>query len=559
MDDQIFSSEEETSTLIFALKICIKNGFLKLRLNARLVSRSMNKLLCNYPPKISISLGLLTDHNKLSIEALRSFLSKVKVRDLVLEIPGPDKGTKPGVPSKDEFFGGDHKQLKSTASNSRQLRAYFEKKTQEYEALKESTILYKGPEYPRDESESHRIEIIVGSRTTNLEVIIDHNSRPKFFSNRSGSNFFSIRLPPYLTNFIPHYSFDQKLDLNSEPLLPSTLQIFSLENEFNQPLDSLPKTLDELTFGSRFNHNVNHLPQTLTHLKLGDNFDQKVDNLPSALISLWITSAYFSQTIDNLPSNLKSLVLDDFFFQSLDNLPSSLEELSFLGNNYWVRDLESYLEESLAAFDKLPKSLKELYMPRFFNKPIDHLPSNLEILFTGSDFNQEVDSLPKSLRILQFNESFNQRIDHLPMLTKLVLGKEFNQEIDFLPSTLTRLTLGWCFNQKVDHLPKLISLKLGHDFNQEVNALPATLIKLYFGYSFNQSIDNLPPGLEYLSLGSPGYAEDPESGSVFEQWIRVLPTSLKEIHIFYESYHSSGGLIEERERMGLKVYKLAAY
>ena len=107
MEPENYLNENQAQTLITALGICVKNGFLQLSLQTRLVNESFNRLVCLMPPAISIN---FTDYKYKSKEVLASLLSKVKIRDLCLRIPGPDYRYKhyrykPGTPSRRSYLG----------------------------------------------------------------------------------------------------------------------------------------------------------------------------------------------------------------------------------------------------------------------------------------------------------------------------------------------------------------------------------------------------------------------------------------------------------------------
>ena len=209
MEPRNYLNEEELQILITALGICVKNGYLILGLGSRSISSSMDKLVCRMPPKVLIRFS--TNETR-SHEDLKSFLTKVKISDLELEVPGPDVRIGPLTPSRDEFFG-DKEMGYSFSMMSTDVQDQFDQKVKAYEALKVPTIIYKNQLEPLGEASSSskdldRISLILPSNITDLSVRV---------TRFDGPSSFVLILPPYLKAFDPHGAFNQVLDLNSNP------------------------------------------------------------------------------------------------------------------------------------------------------------------------------------------------------------------------------------------------------------------------------------------------------------------------------------------------------
>ena len=592
----------QMETMILGLSICIKKGYLQMKLQTRLVSSDLNKLVCSMPPPILIKIGNTKSPSEEIPLNLLHILSTLKVTDLCLELPGPYMAIRHGSVSMDEFFCGSYETMRINADASGFGSAtvqHFNNLRIAYDKLKIPTILYQGPTEIDSDEESFRTPLILPTRITSLEI--------RFLTERDteDNEFFSLRFPPYLNALNLRETFNQSIDDNPN-LLPNSLENLSIGHQFsqtidnlppnllhlslgigfngsldnlpqnllslnlgncNKPVDKLPSTLQTLNLGISFNLEVNHLPPSLKELTFNLNFNKSIDLLPDSIETLKLLGSKFNQPILKFPLNLKTLVLERSFWQSLRNLPQGLERLIFTVC-YSNRDRFIFLIP-FYTFNQLPSSLLELIMPRDYNLGIDNLPRNLKTLQTGQYFNQRIDSLPQSLNELVLGDEFNQPIDNPPlMLTNLTIGNRFNRPIDNLPLTLTNLIIGNCFNKRIDNIPltlthltlgdsfnkkidslsKLIHLtylSLGDEFDRPINSLPTSLETLNLGNDFDQEIDILPANLTTLSLGSK-----------FDQPIKFLPPTLEYLMIDLRNYTHSVEYLRERETRGLWVIEV---
>jgi hypothetical protein len=142
----------------------------------------------------------------------------------------------------------------------------------------------------------------------------------------------------------------------------------------------------------------------------------------------------------------------------------------------------------------LPYGLTDLYLGKFYNKPIKKniLPSSLKKIVFGDKYNQElyIDIFPLGLKFLQFGREFNKQIN-----------------INVLPENLTHLIFTGTYNYLITHntIPKKL-LYLVFNYNKyEINEyiLPDTLTHLKLGYNYNFEFKKnvLPKNLFYLELG----------------------------------------------------------
>ena len=611
---QTFLSTNELTTLTTALRISIKNSHLSLRLDMRLICKSFDIFLCRNPPSLRILLTshdfLKALHGPLIIGSLHSLLSKVRISDLQLHVPGPTISyNRPRGSSKLEseeyldigkkFYGLGTPLPPAVLASYHKQRAKlmtFAMKLKVGGSQRESNNSFRRP--------NSIIPLILPDTLISLHVIV---------TGSFGGPTYSMVLPKNLLNLDLKNSFNQVIKPN---LFPPTITTLKFESEFNQDLENLPmgllhldtgagfnqsisnlinltpnlqslvlgynfnrsfgllpQTLRSLSFDYYFDYPIDSLPEALTILKLSIGFNQPMYHLPSSLISLEMSGLDFDHPIDNLPPNLKHLIIRNIsafdrsidnlpnletltvcqiFNQNLDNLPDSLRKLEFRCGNgsgigcSWHTD--SNLENTMS------------FPTRY---PIDHLPSSLIELTLPLDFNLIIDNLPSNLQILNLGCSFNQSINSLPQsLTHLTLGESFNQEINHLPSSLKFLKLGRNFIQGVDHLPNgLTDLILGKFFDQPIDNLPSSLSNLKLGNYFDKSINRLPPNLKTLFLGSffnqsidnlPNSIEILRLGKEFSLGINYLPTSLKKLFICVDSDCDSY-VIRCRKSLGMKL------
>ncbi|KAH0481764.1 MAG: hypothetical protein KVP17_000169 [Porospora cf. gigantea B] len=85
-------------------------------------------------------------------------------------------------------------------------------------------------------------------------------------------------LPPYLLELYFGWTFDKPLE---EGVLPTSLKVLHLSDEFDQCLPALPPRLVCLRLGSSFSRELPALPMTLEELVLGSGFVMPVPPVPS--------------------------------------------------------------------------------------------------------------------------------------------------------------------------------------------------------------------------------------------------------------------------------------
>ena len=330
-----------------------------------------------------------------------------------------------------------------------------------------------------------------------------------------------------------------------------------------------------------------HLPDGLLQLDIGQILDLNPISLhlPQNLHTLWIMQSLEANLIGwELPSGLKRLGgirveqplyvlrggsvewwslpagLKKFHFRIETDvlartnegdyfwpLPDSIEEIKMCG--CYNISISSQTKGKVEWW-KLPRNLKRLHLPWYFNQPVTFprapdgwpLPPDLKELRMGPSFNQKVSmwKLPSHLTQLHLSEDFNHPVSEWVLPTSietLTFGKAFNQEVHRwkLPESLKVLCFGQHFNQAVFgwQLPEgLLSLSFGQDFNQTVFGwqLPEGLRTLSFGKQFNRPVRGwkLPEGLRLLIFGEdfnqpvenwtlPEYLADMRLGAKFDQ------------------------------------------
>lgn len=230
-------------------------------------------------------------------------------------------------------------------------------------------------------------------------------------------------------------------------------------------------TVETICFSKKFSYygSLENLPPKLINLFLTNNYYQKINNFPPFLQVLSCSDEFFIRQT-NIPDTLKILKIlqssvvpnDDHNNNNLPVLPENLEELYF---SYYdmFRPSNSYYNYLIKLFDGLPKTLKILKIPNFWNKPLLNLPTSLEKLYLGIQFNQSLDLLPESIKLIEFPE-----------------GYKFDKPIDNLPSQLEYLNLQFQnkYTHTISNLPDSIEhLEVG-EYELEIGKLPAKLKNL---------------------------------------------------------------------------------
>lgn len=246
--------------------------------------------------------------------------------------------------------------------------------------------------------------------------------------------------------------FDSNCDGNPQLLLDDNLTIETIDMRKKYYYDG----------------SLEHLPPKLINLYLNNSIWKKIENFPQSLKNLNCTDEfYFRQT--NIPVTLKKLIIiqsgikpDDNFVLGTLNLPENLEELSFEYEDEYEPN-SFYLNNLSKLFNNLPKNLKILNIPSFWNNPLLNLPTKLEVLYLGIKYNQSLDFLPESIKHIEFVE-----------------GCKFNKPLHNLPSQLEHLNLQ--FQNKctytISNLPNSIKyLEIG-EYELEIGKLPTELIEL---------------------------------------------------------------------------------
>lgn len=240
---------------------------------------------------------------------------------------------------------------------------------------------------------------------------------------------------------------------------------------------------------------------------------QNLSNLPEKLLILKLDGVYVEcYKMNNLPKGLKKLHMPLFYNWKLDNLPDELEELSvyvFIDNNNFTN-----------YFDFLPESLKELKissLTREWSGCIDNLPNGLEKIFLGTNVDCELNNLPRNLKVLHLGKKYMRMIYNLPdglEELKIINNYKYLREI-FLSAPIVKLkkiiikheccnTLYTVSSFDLQSIPSSVEeIVFDNNFNQPLDYLPPGIKKITFGTNFNHSIGpkNMPDSVEYLKLG----------------------------------------------------------
>ncbi|EFA80069.1 hypothetical protein PPL_06891 [Heterostelium album PN500] len=280
---------------------------------------------------------------------------------------------------------------------------------------------------------------------------------------------------------------DISLQLKESPL-PQSLKSLRLnsttDSYFN--IDSLPPNLEEFYFYSdRTDDENKQLPPTLKiacfntswlkNIKYSQSIHTlclhlhqlKVGDIPESVTHLTISSGFYIMiTKEMLPPNIIYLSIKERPILQ-DNIFSSFEHLETL-------NLSGLDMNRVKPFGVLPKSLRNLYLPKFFNERLDHfmvLPPSLEFLDFGYSFNKDIKvlaqtsiktiaisremklnrwSLPKSVEHIDFKE-FTAMISPeyiAPTIRSISLSGYYSDNLVFvIPQTLTSINItklsGW--------------------------------------------------------------------------------------------------------------------
>ena len=144
-----------------------------------------------------------------------------------------------------------------------------------------------------------------------------------------------------------------------EVIIPNSLKILYLGDDFNQPIDNLPDSIEVLFLGDRFNKEINNIPNKIEKLDLSNRFNKSIN-------------------LNNKNLKLKELTLSRYFLQSIGCTGRYCTcKYNFYGN---VFDCPSKLPDSIEKFDicsNIPICYEVIdgKMPK---KTL--LPSNLKIL-----------------------------------------------------------------------------------------------------------------------------------------------------------------------------------
>ena len=147
-------------------------------------------------------------------------------------------------------------------------------------------------------------------------------------------------------------SFIGNFNKSLDNLPKSVKQISFSKSSFNKPLDNLPSGLLELGFIEHcaFNQPLNLLPNTLKVLSLDNNYLLPLNNLPISITFLKV-SVKLKIDISILP-NLKYLVIDDYDEDTSYNLDGKLPD-----SIEYVRVLSTLIKN----IKLIPKKLKYIY------------------------------------------------------------------------------------------------------------------------------------------------------------------------------------------------------
>ncbi len=235
-------------------------------------------------------------------------------------------------------------------------------------------------------------------------------------------------------------------------LLDDNLSVESIDLSSNsfyvESLERLPPKLQILLLNYQYHNKINNFPQNLKELKCTDYFYFEQSNIPNTLLKLTITQSGITAR-------------EDFTFEPV-SLPENLEELYFCYEEGYQPEPE-YLEQLIKLFENLPRSLKVLQIPSFWNIPLINLPLGLKKLYIEIEFNQFLDLLPESIGYIEFVEQW-----------------KFDKPVNNLPSQLEHLNLQFQnkYSHTISNLPNSIKfLELG-EYELEIGKLPLELVNL---------------------------------------------------------------------------------
>lgn len=240
-----------------------------------------------------------------------------------------------------------------------------------------------------------------------------------------------------------------------------------------------------------------YIPHNVIHFTLNCTNDTyvNIENFPDNLRSLELINVNITNPINKFPHKLEYLTIDLEFNEKLIDMFKQCQTLKTLNVLFCKKKLIN-----------LPQSLQNLHLPRNYNQPLDNLPK-LKKLVIGTDFNQLISGLSDSLEEITFYKTsiFDKNVDNLPKSLKILnLPNFFNQPVDNLPN-LQILTLGNSFNQSIDNLPdSIVVLHLGHPLKFVSRNIKCTR----FLALFDKKINKLPKSLKFLRLSKNSYKKN---------------------------------------------------
>lgn len=265
-----------------------------------------------------------------------------------------------------------------------------------------------------------------------------HHNLQRFENFGCGSMIYTDCTIGYDDNDMVHYIGDKEEEMKNFLIKRVSVNDDEMKKiKFYSNIEDLPSNIKMIKFGHDKVCDIDGtLPNELEFLVLAGCYDDKIDNLPSSLIGLEV-GVLFNETVDFLPINLKFLSLaDSVFNNSVDNLPPNLEYL-FFGNHF------------NQPVDNLPNKLKIVHFGYDFNQPIDNLPDSIEELalvktifgefdsdgdtdYHHSSFNQKINKLPKSLKRLYISERHKEEINNIPEGCEIIkIGYYISEDYEF--------------------------------------------------------------------------------------------------------------------------------
>ena len=96
--------------------------------------------------------------------------------------------------------------------------------------------------------------------------------------------------------------------ISFDKLVPDSLEILKLNNEYNTEINHFPTNLKEIYFGSSFNKSIKEISNCLMLKKVnfGNDFDKTIKYLPDSVEEINFGS-FFKQKINKIPTNLKKI------------------------------------------------------------------------------------------------------------------------------------------------------------------------------------------------------------------------------------------------------------